>query len=303
MIAIAAIVGLLLLHTRLDAQSVDRSAMGGPELYQAACAACHGSDGRGQPIAVRGFDIDPPDFTDCSLTTPEADLDWLSVIHQGGPARAFDRMMPAFGDELTEAQIGRVIDHIRTLCVERGWPRGDLNFPRTFFTEKAFPENETVWTTGVTASGAKSVTNELVFEHRIGARGQYEVKVPIDFQQGDVDGSWVHGLGDIELALRRTLYASVDRGAIVAAGAAATLPTGKEDRGLGNGFAVFEPFAMYGQRLATNGFLQLHAGYEIPSNHRKAGANELPGMAAQRFHARAAQLPVVPHAKGGGDAA
>ena len=33
----------------------------------------------------------------------EADLDWLSVVHQGGAARAFDRMMPAFGDELTEA--------------------------------------------------------------------------------------------------------------------------------------------------------------------------------------------------------
>ena len=61
----------------LDAQSVDRSALNGQQLYQAACAACHGSDGRGQPVAVRGFDVDLPDFTDCGLTTPEADLDWL----------------------------------------------------------------------------------------------------------------------------------------------------------------------------------------------------------------------------------
>ncbi len=103
MAVVVAIVALLVLNVSLDAQSVDRSALNGQQLYEAACAACHGSDGRGQPIAVRGFEIELPDFTDCSLTTPEADLDWLSVVHQGGPARAFDRMMPAFGDELTEA--------------------------------------------------------------------------------------------------------------------------------------------------------------------------------------------------------
>ena len=82
------ILSLFLLAVRLDAQSVDRSAWNGQQIYQAACAACHGSDGRGQPLAIRGFDIEPPDFTDCSLTTPEANLDWLSVVHQGGPARA-----------------------------------------------------------------------------------------------------------------------------------------------------------------------------------------------------------------------
>ena len=38
----------------------------------------------------RGFETDLPDFTDCSLTTPEADLDWYSVIHRGGPVRGFD---------------------------------------------------------------------------------------------------------------------------------------------------------------------------------------------------------------------
>ena len=32
------------------------------------------------------------------------------------------------------------------------------NLPRAFFTEKAFPENETVWTTGITGSGAKPLT-------------------------------------------------------------------------------------------------------------------------------------------------
>src|SRR5688572_572401 len=142
MAVVAAIVMLFVLEVALDAQSVDRSALNGRQLYHAACAACHGDDGRGTDIAIRGFETEPPDFTDCSLTTPEADLDWLSVVHQGGPARAFDRMMPAFGDELSHGQIALIVDHVRTFCAERGWPRGDLNLPRPLVTEKAFPENE-----------------------------------------------------------------------------------------------------------------------------------------------------------------
>ena len=40
------------------------------------------------------------------------------------------------------------VKHLWRFCSDPAWPRGDLNFPRAFFTEKAFPENETVWTTG-----------------------------------------------------------------------------------------------------------------------------------------------------------
>jgi mono/diheme cytochrome c family protein len=269
MIAIAAIVGLLLLDTRLDAQSVDRSAMRGPELYQAACAACHGSDGRGQPIAVRGFDVDPPDFTDCGLTTPEADLDWVSVIHQGGPARAFDRMMPAFGDELTEAQIGRVIDHIRTLCVERGWPRGDLNLPRPFVTEKAFPENEAVLTTTIVTSGEPSFGNQFLYEHRVGRRGQYELFVPLNLHESETDG-WQMGVGDIGAAYKHVVYDSLQRGSILSAGGEFTLPTGSAARGFGKGVAMFEAFGTISQVLPRDGFLHAHTGIEMPADAEQA---------------------------------
>ena len=63
------------------------------------------------------------------------------------------------GDALSDDEIQRVVTYLHSLCAEPNWPRGNLNFPRAFFTEKAFPENETVITTGVTASGAKSVEN------------------------------------------------------------------------------------------------------------------------------------------------
>ena len=51
------------------------------------------------------------------------------------------------------------------------------------------------------------------------------------------------------------------------------LPTGKEAQGLGNGFAIYEPFAMWGQMLGANGFLQAQAGYEFAGDQQR-GTNE-----------------------------
>jgi len=250
----------------------------GEQIYRAACAVCHGPDGTGAPRGVVGFDLplpnghDFPDFTDCATNTVEPLSDWIAVAARGGPVRALDRHMPAFGDALSAEQLDRVVRHLWTFCSDASWPRGDLNLPRAFFTEKAFPENETVWTTGVTGSGQKAVANELVYEHRIGARGQYEVKVPFTVQQDDA-GSWNRGIGDVEIAVRRTLYASHERGSVFAAGGAVTFPTGKETVGLGNGYTIVEPFAMWGQIIGSNGFLQLHSGLEIPTDQDE-GRNE-----------------------------
>lgn len=250
----------------------------GEQIFRMACATCHAVDGSGASQAEVGFALPLPnghafpDFTDCPTNTVEPLGDWVAVATRGGPVRGLDRHMPAFGDALSPDQIEKAVKHLWSFCTDTAWPRGDLNFPRAFFTEKAFPENETVWTTGVATSGTRAVTNQLVYEHRIGARGQYEVTIPIDSVQ-DGNGQWNGGLGDVEFAARRTFFANDERGSIFAAGAAATLPTGKEDRGLGNGYAIVEPFAMYGQMLGTNGFLQLHTGYEIAANATK-GDNE-----------------------------
>src|SRR6266850_1923372 len=107
-------------------------------------------------------------------------------------------------------------------------PFGDWNFPRAFFTEKAFPESETVWTTAITTKGARAVGNQLVYEHRIRQRSQYEITIPLDFQQTSPSGGWV--------------------------------------KGLGGGVTVWEPFAMFAKGLGANGFVQLHGGYMASSN-------------------------------------
>ena len=244
----------------------------GEDIFRMTCSTCHGPDGRGSPRSVVGFDVPFPDFADCTINTVEPLSDWSAVIHRGGPIRGLDRHMPAFGDALSDDQIEAVVKHLWSFCKDPSWPRGDLNYPRAFFTEKAFPENETVWTTGVNTSGPKAVTNLLVFEHRIGSRSQYEVTVPIDFQQTTAGQPWARGIGDVELALRRSFYASIDHSAIVAAGGAVILPTGKEATGLGGGVTRWEPFAMFAKGIGANGFLQMHGGAELSSDTGKTSS-------------------------------
>jgi hypothetical protein len=253
----------------LNAQMNDRAGMTGEQLFKKACVACHAADGKGQPREVRGFETEPPDFTDCHLTTPEADLDWDSIIHRGGRARSFDRMMPSFADELTNDEIAKIIVHLRTFCTEPGWPRGDLNLPRPFVTEKAFPENEAVLTTTIVPSHEKGVSNDFLYEHRVGKRGQYEINVPLAFQQGS-GGSWAAGVGDIAAAYKHVLFDSFPRGAILSAGGEVKFPTGRESGGLGGGVAVFEAFGTFSKTIGVDGFLHVHAGFEVPSDSAKA---------------------------------
>jgi mono/diheme cytochrome c family protein len=231
----------------------------GESVYRAACAACHGPDGRGTPQARVGFDLPLPDFTDCSFNSREPAADWFAISHDGGPARAFDARMPAFGQALTTAQIGMAVAHIKRFCGDASWPAGELNLPRALVTEKAFPEDEAVLSTAM-ASG--TFVNEFVYERRLGARTQYEVKVPVAVRDGEA--GWRRGLGDVAAAVKHAFHHSLERGRIFAAAAEIVFPTGKENEGLGGGVTVFEPFAAFGQMLPADGFLQAQTGIEIP---------------------------------------
>jgi mono/diheme cytochrome c family protein len=237
----------------------------GAELYRAACASCHGRDGRGAPVESTGLDLPLPDFTDCRFASREADADWLAVVHQGGPARAFDRRMPAFGDALAEASIQEILGHVRTFCADDDWPRGELNLPRALRTGKAYPEDEVLLTT---SAGSGSATASLIYERRVGPRSQMEVAVP--FGVHSVNDAERAGLGDVVLAFKHALAHSAPHGWIVSAGVEAKLPTGDHDAGLGTGTFVFEPFVAFGQVLARETFLQVHAGVELPADPGRA---------------------------------
>jgi mono/diheme cytochrome c family protein len=254
--------GVTLAHAQTVASS--RPARTGAEIYRTACAACHGADGAGTPQSQLGFsDVEVPDFTDCSFSSPEPAPDWAAVVLRGGPVRAFSRRMPSFEGALTETEIEDVVDYVRSLCTDPKWPRGDLNLPRPLVTEKAFPENESVLTTSISTTPSHAVENELIYEHRLGRRSQYEVIVPFNLQQ-QASGSWAHGLGDVALALKHALFAHLSSGSIGAVAAEVKLPTGRQRTGLGGGTTVLEGYGAFSQMLPNDGFLHLQGGAEFP---------------------------------------
>ena len=247
----------------------------GADIYRLACSTCHAIDGTGSPQSVIGFQLplpdghDLPDFSDCPTNTAEPFRSWNSIVHGGGPQRGMDHHMPEWQDALTDAQIELVVKHLWTLCTDPKWPRGDMNFPRAQITEKAFPENESVWSGAFQFKGAKEAVNDFIYEHRIKQRAGYELVVPVGFQQTAPGGGWNRGLGDVEFAIRNVFVANQAHKFIFSAGGALTMPTGKEEVGLGEGVTVAEPFAMFGKGLGKDGFVQVHGGFMATSNRTK----------------------------------
>src|SRR5262245_29748325 len=182
----------------------------GKQIYEAACIGCHGPNGKGQPQSTLGFEPPStfPDFTDCNGSAREKNFDWRATIHEGGRARGFVEIMPAFGDALNADQIEKVMQYLREQCTEPSWPRGELNLPRALITEKAFPEDEVVLQAAVTTRSPRDVAMEFVFEKRFGSRNQLEVAVPFSFRDRE-NASWVGGIGDLVLGYKRTLFTSL----------------------------------------------------------------------------------------------
>ncbi len=246
----------------------------GRALYENACAACHGSDGRGAPAHVVGFDTPLPDFSDCEFAPREADGDWYYVTAEGGPARGFSEIMPAFGDALTDEQIQKTLNHIRTFCTNKDWPRGELNLPRPLKTTKAYPEDEVVFSSTFESEGLGKVTNELIYEKRIGERNQFELIFPFGWAEqpasGGTDTDWRGAIEDVGVGFKRVMLHSYESGSIVSLGGEVFFNTGDKDDGLGSGTTIFEPYLAYGQILPADYFFQCQAGFELPSNGKHA---------------------------------
>jgi mono/diheme cytochrome c family protein len=236
----------------------------GARLFDADCAACHASDGRGRSSAEVGFDLPLPNFTDCSFATREPDSDWSAIIHRGGPQRGFDRIMPAFQNALSDEEIDELIDHLRKFCTNPRWPRGDLNIPRALFTEKAFPEDEAVVTTTIVTDGPDSFESEFSWEQRIGTLSQIEVSLPLQRADlGDPTG-WKTGAGDLAVAFKHVLHHDLERGSILSVGAEVALPTGDETNGFGTGTTVLETQVMYDKLLPRDAFLEVQGIAAFP---------------------------------------
>lgn len=247
----------------------------GRALFEERCAQCHGSDGRGGP-ARESLGVEPPDFSDCSFASREADADWFAVVHQGGPVRGFHPLMPAHGPVLSDEQIEEVIAHLRRFCTDARWPRGELNLPRPLVTEKAFPEDEAVLEGFVHTHRDGAATLQLVGEKRIGPRAQLELSVPLEAaEEPDPSSHWNVDVGDVAVGAKVAFFHRLAWGSIASLGGELVLPTGDDDEGLGGGSVVYEPYLAVGQILPAGSFAQLQLLGEIPADRDLADEIQL----------------------------
>ncbi len=277
------LVGMLpLLHCfAAEAQTLAQklAARSGREIYLAACSACHGEAGGGaaesQTLFARPDSF--PHFDRCDETTPEFTRDWTAIVRDGGAARGFSRIMPAFKEVLSAGEINRVVTYLRGLCTEQDWPRGELNVPRALVTEKAFPESETVLTATVATSGPASVTNELDYEKTLGRRDQLELAAPFGWIR-QPSGALAGGLGDIAVGIKHVLFSQLHvapeepiynaTGSILSVETELTLPTGNPRAGLGTGVFGAGVFLAYDVVLPEQSFVQLQGGTDLPFSTR-----------------------------------
>jgi mono/diheme cytochrome c family protein len=260
--------GLILFLVGITTPAMDAALAQSPSdgvSYETACAACHASDGRGRSPSEVGFDQPLPDFTDCDFAVREPNGDWSAIVHGGGPARGFKRLMPAFEEALSDAEIDAIIEHVRSFCMDSRWPRGELNVPRALFTEKAFPEDEAVITSTLVNEGLDSLTHEFVWEQRFGALNQIEISVPLTRADLGEPAGWKSGTGDLAVGVKHTMTHSLDKGSILAIGGELVLPTGDEAKGFGRGTTVFEASVMYDRLLPRDSFVQVQGIAEFPN--------------------------------------
>lgn len=220
----------------------------GKELYVAACASCHGHDGRGTPEGT-AITVPLPDLRDCRIVTAEATGNWVALTAHGGPALGLSSQMPGFEDSLTDEQILEVLTYLRGFCRDPSWPQADLNFRRPILTGKAFPEDELV-VKGTFEKGRESrlLVNEWSFEKRVGSRGMVELSLPFTYRDPTA-GAATGGAGDLTLAYKHVLLASQPHSAIASLALDLVLPTGDRVRGLGDGTVGLGPSLRFGKSL------------------------------------------------------
>jgi cbb3-type cytochrome c oxidase subunit III len=226
-----------MLSTLLLLSSLAQAPDSGAVLYQSWCKSCHGARGTGISSATARLEVPAADLADCKGGTAEPEDRWIGIVTSGGASVGLSLDMPAFGEAATPEQIRMVVRYIKSLCREPGWPPGELNFPRAFLVEKAFPEDE--WVLTDEARG-----QALIYERRLGKRFQMEAeaRTAFDGAPNQFDGATA--------SLKYNAWHSLARRALASFGIEATPPLGRADAW------EVEPFVSFGANPARALFVQ-----------------------------------------------
>lgn len=88
----------------------------GKKLYRMYCVQCHGTAGDGNGINAASMSVQPRSHIDTEEMSQRSDAELFKVIAEGGPAINKSVLMPAWGDNMSEAQIQALVEHLRLLC-------------------------------------------------------------------------------------------------------------------------------------------------------------------------------------------
>jgi cytochrome c oxidase cbb3-type subunit 3 len=91
----------------------------GEVLYEMYCTQCHGMTGTGNGINVRDMSVQPRDHTDTSEMSARTDEELAKSIEHGGKAVDKSVLMPAWGRNLDEQQLGDLVSYVRQVCCEK----------------------------------------------------------------------------------------------------------------------------------------------------------------------------------------
>ncbi len=88
----------------------------GKGLYLKYCAACHGQEGQGNGFNAANLPVPPTVHADANYISQRPDDTMYDGIYAGGYILDKSHTMPAFGYSLSDEEIRKLVDHIRTLC-------------------------------------------------------------------------------------------------------------------------------------------------------------------------------------------
>jgi mono/diheme cytochrome c family protein len=87
----------------------------GRSVFAANCVMCHGDAGKGDGRVAKLYNPRPSDLTVSSKT----DLYKTTIIRKGGAYVGRSMVMPAWGSELSEAQIQDVVAYLRVIAAPK----------------------------------------------------------------------------------------------------------------------------------------------------------------------------------------
>ncbi len=115
-----ALFSLLLLLIALPVIGANAEDQSPAAVFAARCSRCHGADGKGNGLLIRTLTTisgaqRPADFTDSSAMSKWSDKQLAGIIANGGAATGGSKLMPAYGESLSAAQISELVKYIRSL--------------------------------------------------------------------------------------------------------------------------------------------------------------------------------------------